>query len=470
VLALLVLGVTGRAHAQGPTSEPTSAIGEPGAPVSEPGSRVSEPSSPNSEVAIRRTQIVEVPIASKSPADPEALALSAKIDAIVYEAVQDLGLNVDISQRASLREHESDEELLAAAKDSWLLAPRLERNGGRWLLHLVAVPPGSRVLYSSSVIVDPELLEKRIVLSMRDLIEAARGSKTSPSAAPPPPPSAQPTAQAHSPGRAILAVNSALLGGFVGYSLQRASGSSDDRLTYPLAALGAGVGLGSALLVAEEWDIEVGDAWFLSAGMLWPTVSASFIARGYNVSRANAYAYGLLGSTAGVALATTALGFGHVSEGGAALAHSGGLFGTLVGGLVDLSIQGKTDVRPQLGMGYGAGAGVLVASAIATQVHISPNRVLMIDLGASLGGLTGAAAASPLLLVDESTASSARRNRMWLASVAAGTLVGGAAGVWFTRGSSTSAAAHPPFLPSVGVIGMTPEGSAAYGASVHGTW
>lgn len=432
---------------------------------------LADAAAPSSEVAIRRTQIVEPALPSKLPADPEALALSAKIDAIISEAVQDLGLNLDISQRATQRERESDEELLASAGDTWIVAPRLERNRGRWVLRVAAVPPGSRVLYSSSLVVEPDQLEKRLVLTMRDLIEAARGAKTTTATSVATPvPSAPAPNLAHSPGRAILAVNSALLGGFVGYSLQRASGSSDDRLTYPLAALGAGVGLGSALLVAEEWDIEVGDAWFLSAGMLWPTLSASFIAHGYNVSRANAYAYGLLGATGGVALATTALGFGHVSDGGAALAHSGGLFGTLVGGLVDLSIQGKTDVRPRLGMGYGAGAGVIVAGAIATQLSISPNRVLMIDLGASLGALTGAAAASPLLLVDESAGSSRRRNRLWLASIAAGTLVGGAAGAWFTRGSTTSATAHPPLLPSFGVVAVTPEGGAAYGAGLNGTW
>lgn len=424
----------------------------------------------NSEVSVRHTRIVETPLPSRLPPDPEALTLSAKVDAIIYEVVQDLGLNVDISERSTRRERESDEDLLEVAREGWVVAPKLERGRGHWLLRIVAAPPGSRVLYSAVVVVEPELLEKRIVLAMRDLMDAARGAKPSPNTAPlAPAPSSQAALAAYSPGRAILAVNAALLGGFAGYSLQRASGSTDDRLTYPLAALGAGVGLGSALLVAEEWDIEVGDAWFLSAGMLWPTLSASFIARGYDVSRANGYAYGLLGATAGITLATTALGFGHVSDGGAVLAHSGGVFGTLIGGLVDLSIQGKTDVRPRLGMGYGAGAGVLLAGAIATQVDLSPSRVLMIDLGASLGALTGAAAASPLLLVDESAGSSRGRNRWWLASVAAGTVVGGAAGAWFTRGVSSTATSRP-LLPSFGVVAISPEGAPAYGPSIHGTW
>jgi len=421
-------------------------------------------------VAIRHTELIEASPPNKLPPDAEALALSSKVDAILYEVVQDLGLSIDISQRGMQKERASDDELLASATENWIVAPRLERSRGRWLLKLVAVPPRSRVLFTATQPVDLETLEKRVVLMMRDLMDAARAAKSPAAAAPTPATHLAPPVAVHSSGRAILAVNAALLGGFVGYSLQRASGSTDDRLTYTLAALGAGVGLGSAMLVAEEWDITLGDAWFLSAGMLWPTVSASLIARGYSVSEADAYGYGLLGATAGVALATTALGFGHVSDGGAALTHSGGLFGTLLGGLFELSIKGETDVRPRLGMGYGAGLGVIAAGTLATQISITPSRVLMIDLGASLGALSGAAVASPLLLVDESAGSSKNRYRLWLASVAAGTLVGGAAGAWATRGAGGSAVARLPVLPDVGIIGVTPEGHPAYGAGVRGSW
>jgi len=84
-------------------------------------------------------------------------------------------------------------------------------------------------------------------------------------------------------------------------------------------------------------------------------------------------------------------------------------------------------------MGYGAGIGVITAGALATQVKVTSSRMLLIDLAASLGALTGAAAASPLLLVDESE--DPTRNRVWLASIAAGTVVGGAIGWFSTRGA-----------------------------------
>ena len=72
-----------------------------------------------------------------------------------------------------------------------------------------------------------------------------------------------------SPGRAVLAVNGAVFGAFVAYSIQRASGNDDPRVLYPLLALGTGIGIGSTLLASEEWDVSTGDAWVLSAGAWW---------------------------------------------------------------------------------------------------------------------------------------------------------------------------------------------------------
>jgi len=77
---------------------------------------------------------------------------------------------------------------------------------------------------------------------------------------------------------------------------------------------------------------------------------------------------------------------------------------------------------------------VLTAGALATQVKVTSSRMLLIDLAASLGALTGAAAASPLLLVDESE--DPTRNRVWLASIGAGTVIGGAIGWLSTRSAA----------------------------------
>jgi len=72
------------------------------------------------------------------------------------------------------------------------------------------------------------------------------------------------------------------------------------------------------------------------------------------------------------------------------------------------------------------------------------------------------------LLVDESESNGHARNRLWLASVAAGTVAGGALGWWMTRPLSSSKSTHA-IMPSLGVVAATPEGP-AFGAGVQGSW
>lgn len=400
--------------------------------------------------------------------DPELHVLMQRVDALLQEAVQDLGLTLDLERHPE--PPQSDQALVERAADSWVISGELARKRQDFELRLVLVPPGSRVLYVRTQTLAPEELDMRVALMARDLVEAGRGRGVSRDT-PPLPAAAEPVAPAHSPGRAILALNAALLGGYAGYSLQQASGSEDERLTYPLVALGAGVGLGGAMLVTEEWNVGVGDAWFLAAGMWWPTLSGLFLAQAYGASTDERYAYGLLGATAGLTLTTSVLGFGHVTEGDAALMHSGGAFGTLLGALGELAIRGSTSETPHRGMGFGASGGLLAATALLTQVDPSASRVMFIDLAASLGALTGAAAASPLLLVEEDVDDKSR-NRLWIASVGAGTIAGGIIGYFTTRPSSGSAAKAPQghvLLPSLGVLEIGPRGP-SLGATVHGTW
>jgi hypothetical protein len=67
----------------------------------------------------------------------------------------------------------------------------------------------------------------------------------------------------------------------------------------------------------------------------------------------------------GMALATAATGFGHVEGGGAALAHSGGLFGTFSAAWCRRRSPARRPSPPP-GLGYGAIGGVLVAGAVGT--------------------------------------------------------------------------------------------------------
>ena len=112
---------------------------------------------------------------------------------------------------------------------------------------------------------------------------------------------------------------------------------------------------------------------------------------------------------------------GDVGEGGAVLTHSGGAFGMLFGAGTEIAIEGSSDVTPTRGMGIGTGLGVLVAGATATQVDISSSRMLAIDLSVSLGGLSGAALASPLLFVEEPDET---HTRLWVGAAALGAVAG----------------------------------------------
>jgi len=271
----------------------------------------------------------------------------------------------------------------------------------------------------------------------------------------------------------VLAFNAAVLGGYVGFALQRAGGSTDARLTYPLIALGTGIGLGGSMILADEWDVGLGDAWYLSAGIWWPALGALLVAEDQPDSKR--FLYGAGAAAGGLTLAVTSLTFGGMSEGNALVTHSGGAFGVLLGGIADLAVQGRTDVTPTQGMGIGAISGVVAMGTLARFIESQPpSRVLFIDLSAGLGGLAGAAVASPLVFVDPKV--SATRNRLWLSSIALGTFVGAGIGLFTTaHGDAAHDAKNGPTIaPYGGVIAVTETrgGGAvpATGVGVQGTF
>lgn len=402
-----------------------------------------------------------------------------QLDVILGESVQDLGLTMDVSERPSVSAGSLTEDaLVKRAKDSWVVSPRLAYEDGHLRLRLLAVAPGSKVVLVRSQEVAPREFEVRAMVMLRDLVQAGRHEA---SRAPPGPPGpveeSRVVHHARSQGRAVLALNAAVLGGYVGLSLQRASGSSDARLTYPLMALGTGIGLGGSMIVADEWDVGLGDAWYLSAGAIWPTAAGLLLAHSYDVSPASdRYVYGLVGASAGITLGTVALGFKGMGEGGATLTHSGGAFGMLLGGIAQLGYEGRTDATPTRGMGYGTGFGVLLAGTLATQIQVAPSRVLLVDLGGMLGTLTGAAAASPLVFGDNNTKG---KDRAWLASMAGGTVAGATVSYFITRPRAHHAGDDESptqwaALPYGGVIGESVSESGrrspVLGGGVRGSW
>jgi hypothetical protein len=84
------------------------------------------------------------------------------------------------------------------------------------------------------------------------------------------------------------------------------------------------------------------------------------------------------------------------------------------------------------------------------------SRVLLVDLSAGLGGLTGAALASPLVF-GESVGTT--ENRLWLSSIALGTVVGAGIGLLVfpnSRDPDASAGNDVRAAPFVGPVAATP--------------
>lgn len=363
---------------------------------------------------------------------------ASTLDALLTDTAQDLGLVIDLTDRSQVAKGRVDEDNLVelARKTRKLtilpvlrIGPR-ERQDQVVELRVIAARPGSRTLLTRVERVAPEDLSVRAVVMLRDLVREGQ-AEPAPQQKPVAYPPTELAEPAFSAGRAILAVNGTVYGGFLGYSLQRASGSDDPRLLYPLVGVGAGVGLGAAIIVADEWNVGVGDAWYLAAGALWPAVGAHLIHEGRFADRATMpegeqWALGLVASTTGLGLSAVGLLHRGMGDGGAALAHTGGGVGTVIGGLAELATTGSDENVPLAGMGYGAMAGWLVGSATAIHIHPPADRVLTISVGTALGGLAGASAASPLLF-DEASPGEVRG---WVGA-AGGGLIAGAGIAWY---------------------------------------
>lgn len=408
-----------------------------------------------------------------APADRSLAALAASLDALLADAAQDLGLSIDLTGRAAAGASPIEEGELAArarAAGRILIAPSVAERDGDVEIRIHLAEPAARSLRLRVARASPQDAEVRAAVMLRDLVadlssapaagRPEQGAPTGGAAA-----QAAPATPALSAGRSVLAVNATLYGGVVGYSIQRSSGSEDPRLLYPLLAVGAGIGLGGSMIIAEEWDVGVGDAWFIAAGAWWPTLAGHLLYEGRFAARAGEqdderWAFGLVGGTTGIALATLGLALRPMSDGGAFLANSGGGLGFVLGGLTEIAATGDLEVTPFTGAGYGAALGWLAAAAVATQARIAPSRVLAVDLGALLGGLGGAALASPLLF----DAPSAGEQRAWVGATAGGLLLGAGFAWWFTRGQGERrGAAEPPSwwherLPMIGIVGESVVG------------
>lgn len=412
-------------------------------------------------------------------------ARAQELDATLRDAVQDLGFTLDLADEGPSSGKTRDLDLLERAAHSsphggpedqgtWVVSARLEPLGGdQFVLRIVAVPPKGKQLRVRVEKVNGSDVSVRGLVLARDLLAIAPPSTSEPGARPQESGRASVMSPLRSQGRAVLAANAALFGAFTAFSIQRASGSEDPRLLYPLLALGTGVGLGGALLVAEEWDVGTGDAWTLSGAAWWGTTAGIFIANGRHVlPLTDRYAWGIGGGLIGLSLATFAVAREKHDEGDALLVNSGAALGFGLGALGEFFYVGNIQDRtPYTGAGYGSAIGLVAGGTLAAFFNVSASRVMLVDLGAGLGAAAGAAIGSPLVFEDVTPG----KARGFVAATAGGTLVGGTIAWFLTREKAGKEAPAKPsaVTPYGGVIGssMTREGNVpAYGVGVRGAW
>jgi len=422
------------------------------------------------------------------PTDVALAARAQELDATLRDGVQDLGFTLDVAdpgpagtrtRELDLIERASKSNARGDAQDpgTWVVSARLEPAGGEtFLLRIVVVPPRGKQLRVRVERVSATDVSVRGLVLLRDLLSNASAGTGETGPRPQESASTGVMNTLRSPGRAVLAANAALFGAFTAYSVQRASGSEDPRLLYPLLTLGTGIGLGGALLVAEEWDVGTGDAWTLAGWGWWGAAAGVAIANGRHVQPlTDRYAWGVGGGLIGLGLGTLQLTRGKADEGDAVLVNSGAALGLGLGALVEFFYVGDIENRtPYTGAGYGTAIGLVAGGALATFVQVSPSRVLLVDLGAGLGAAAGTAIGSPLVFENVTEA----KTRGFVAATAGGMVAGGSIAWLLTREHAAAPPASadalaPHVTPFGGVVGSsaTREGAVpAYGAGVRGTW
>lgn len=414
---------------------------------------------------------VEEPRRTVPPVSPVAL------ETVLADAATDLGLVLDerpaVVESGGATDTRWEDAIVTPSPGRVSLGAALESKDERWFVRIILVRDDGTTHSVRTEVgeADYEVQTIRALAMLADVratpvAAAATGER------------AAPVKRDVSHGRATLATTGAVLGGYFGFALENAGGDVDTRLVYPLVALGAGVGLASALIIAEEWPMDRPSAWYISGGGLWLTLSGVLIAGEQDLKHpTDRYPYGLIGTVAGLGISSYMVSQREISEAEAIFSQSGALFGTIAGGLAQELIEPGNGAFPKLGVGIGAGGGWLLASM--GTAHLMPgltsSRVLFADLGGFLGTLVGAAAASPTVVTQGQP--KAENSRVFFGASLAGLAVGSVVGYWLgghveegdtdLMSVSLRADTLPSTLPSTPFESRLP---AATALTLHSRW
>lgn len=386
------------------------------------------PAGPTSDTAT----VAPEPTVSASAAIAVSPVTPAELRAVLSDAATDLGMVLQAEPTVVLigadgAANRWEDDLAYPAEGKFTLGASVEYVGGHWFTRITLLEADGTT-HAARAELDGDNYEVQAIRALALL--AKRRVVKAPVSITGEQPSTQ-TKRDVSQGKATLATTGAALGGYFGFALENAGGDVDTRLVYPLVALGAGVGLASALIVAEEWPMDRPSAWFISGGSLWLTLSGVLIASEQALKHpTDRYPYGLIGTATGLGISSLIVSQRQISEAEAVFSQSGALFGTIAGGFVHELVQPGEGAFPKLGVGIGAGGGWLLASLGTAQwlPGLTSSRVLFADLGGFLGTLVGAAAASPTVVTRGPL--TAEDSRAFVGASLAGLVVGSVVGYW----------------------------------------
>jgi hypothetical protein len=302
-----------------------------------------------------------------SAAIPELDDVARELDALLADTAKDLGLALAARPAGGASSPPDDAlpALATAARAAVVRATLVPIAGTEDIeLRMVLASPGKPGIETRAERRTRSEVSLLAVVQLRDLVAHGQRAGTAP---PPGHDAAERLA-----GRVTLMANATALGGLVGFSIQRGSGSTDPKLTVPLTLVGAGIGLGASYLASGEWDVGTGDAWYFAAGSWWGTASGHLIFQGrFAATRTDSdrWVFGVVGGGLGATLSTLGLALHPMSDAGAIVASGGGAVGLGIGALAEIAARRSASQVPYSGMGYGAGLGWLAAAAVAVQLR-----------------------------------------------------------------------------------------------------
>ncbi|RYZ36985.1 MAG: hypothetical protein EOO71_29755 [Myxococcaceae bacterium] len=241
--------------------------------------------------------------------------------------------------------------------------------------------------------------------------------------------------------RASLTILQTMHGITQGILLCSIAGCDDSRAYVAVSLLGGGAGAAAALLLTQS-GLTPGQAAAINSGTVWGFGYGLSSIGSFDLDGDNAIASAMVGGLGFTGLGILIAEFANPTAGQVSMANSGGLWAGVLAGLL-MATQESNETQTFFAVEQVVVAGGLVSMALVSRnLDISRGRMLLIDSGGILGGLTGLSALF-LLLGDDAD------EDVYLVGAATGVVAGLAATAFLTRNFDAPDAPAVSIVPAV---------------------